>query len=115
MQPRVNRDQLNQWSNPDDDSSAEFLSRLVNNFLNNVPNVAREMDQHLKTSDFVAIAKLAHIIKGTSGNLGLMLLHEYCIELEAQAKQEDPVAVGEWIQKIKDEVPQTLNELLQVK
>ena len=115
MLPRVNRDQLNQWSNPDDDSSAEFLGRLVQNFLDNVPNVAREMDNHLRTPDYVAIAKLAHIIKGTSGNLGLMLLHQYCTELETHAKEANPVTVSVWIQKIKDEVPQTLNELLKTK
>jgi|GEM_PF-3557236 len=115
MQPRVNRDQLNQWSVPNDEASERFLDRLVRNFLENVPNVTHEMEGHLRSRDFDAIAKLAHILKGTSGNLGLMLLQEYCTLLEQSAKGGDEKETGEWIRKIQEETPQTMEALNRMK
>ena len=84
---------------------------MVKNFLENIPKVAGEMDVHYQSRDFEVIAKLAHILKGTSGNLGLMLLQEYCKDLEYQAQEGQLEEVGQLIQKIKEEVPQTRQEL----
>ena len=91
-----------------------MLNQVVRNFVDKIPGNVAEMEQFLKVGDFAAIAKMAHLLKGTSGNLGLALLQEYCLNLEQESKSES-ANVESWILKIKEEVPLTLNEFNQIR
>ena len=115
MQARINQNQLNQWSSSGDEAGTLFLNQLVRGFVEKIIPTTVEMEARLKTNDFLSVSKLAHQLKGTAGNLGLTLLHEYCLNVEHEAKSENATRTDSWIQKLKEEVPLTLNEFNEVR
>lgn len=71
----------------------EELRELVDELFKDVPIKLQEMKAHCAQGDGDALAKTAHVIKGSSGNLGASALAEACAQLEAAAGEGD---VSRW-------------------
>jgi two-component system, sensor histidine kinase and response regulator len=71
------------------DGSGGLLSILITNFLNDVPNRLAGLRDALQHSDVGALARVAHELNGTSGNLGARQMRQLCIELQAVGKTKD--------------------------
>jgi len=71
--------------NPDDGD--EFLREIAGIYLEDTPARLAELEQCLLSGDVPRFTRAAHSIKGSSANLGTMVLREVAERLEYQSKQ----------------------------
>lgn len=72
--------------NPGDQD--EFLREIVGIFLEDMPRRLTELDSSLGTGDAAKFSRAAHSIKGSSGNLGAMVLRDVAGKLELRSQKE---------------------------
>ena len=65
------------------------LNHLIQLFLDDMPKRVEELISATHQQDYGEAAKLAHAIKGVSGNLSALQLHELSAEIESAAKAAD--------------------------
>jgi PAS domain S-box-containing protein len=65
-----------------------FTSKILNLFLTHSENLISEIDGAIDAGDFKTVAAKAHNLKGSSGNVGLSVLHTMFDELEDLAKKK---------------------------
>jgi HPt (histidine-containing phosphotransfer) domain-containing protein len=70
--------------NPDD--NGEFLKEIIMIFLEDTPQRIAELEESLKTGDTSRFVRAAHSIKGSSANMGTMVLRRTAEQLEQHAK-----------------------------
>lgn len=95
--------------NPGDDG--EFLREIAGIFLEDTPQRIAELDQNLTTGDVVAFTRAAHSIKGSSSNLGAMVLRHAAEALEHEAKAHGLGAVAPLVATVKTEFERARAEL----
>ena len=76
------------------DSSCGLLSTLITNFLNDVPSHLAGLQGALQQGDGEALARVAHELNGSSGNLGIRNMRQLCVELQALGKAKDLSKAG---------------------
>jgi two-component system, sensor histidine kinase and response regulator len=76
------------------DSSCGLLSTLITNFLNDVPTRLAGLQAALQEGDAGALARVAHELNGSSGNLGIRHMRQLCVELQALGKTKDLSKAG---------------------
>ena len=74
--------------------SAVRFASVVENYLESVPTQLAEFVTLVGAGDFQGLARASHVLKGTSGNLGLRELQRLSSELERGASAEDRSAVS---------------------
>lgn len=73
----------------------DFLQTVVHGFISETEKILEAMRVALGSSDYDAFKELAHIVKGSSGNVGAEALHQVCREVlqlnrtELQEQAED--------------------------
>lgn len=72
--------------NPGDQD--EFLREIAGIFLEDTPLRIKELQDSLKAGDSGKFVRAAHSIKGSSANLGAMLLRSVAEKLEHQARTD---------------------------
>ncbi|MFC2029393.1 response regulator [Chloroflexota bacterium] len=65
---------------------AEFLTELIDTFLEDAPQLLDEMHQATTRGDAVVLRRAAHSLKSNSAEFGAMALHDLCRELEEIGK-----------------------------
>ena len=85
------------------DGDEEFLKEVLENFINNVKNQIRTIEQALDNRDFETIRKEAHSIKGGAANLTANGLAGIAFELEEIGKTNNICANFEVVKKLKNE------------
>lgn len=65
---------------PDDDD--DFFKELLNIFFQRCPALLTELDAAVAGKDPVKLERAAHALKGTSGNLGAMMMMKLAEQLE---------------------------------
>ena len=68
----------------------DFVHRLIATVLSSQDGTARELREAIKTSDTAEIARLAHTVKGTAGNLAAPRLSSLATVTERAAKTNQP-------------------------
>jgi len=76
------------------DSSCGLLSTLITHFLEDVPNRLTALQDALQQGDVGALARVAHELNGSSGNLGVRNMRQLCVELQAVGKTKDLSRAG---------------------
>lgn len=72
--------------------SREKSARILNKFIDMLPDTINSMNEDLKKEDFIDLRNLAHSLKGTSGNLMLQDLYNAAFELEKLSKLTEKTA-----------------------
>jgi CheY-like chemotaxis protein len=85
--PRVQRETLKELAGLEEDGAA-FISELAEMFLDSTPGQIKQMVTANDKEQSEILAGLAHSLKSSSGNLGLMKFHGLCKELEGLAKEK---------------------------
>ena len=67
---------------------AEFPA-LLTEFLDETPDKLQQIERALDAADLQAARRIAHVLKGTSGNLGVMNVCRICSAMEAAAFSGD--------------------------
>jgi HPt (histidine-containing phosphotransfer) domain-containing protein len=76
------------------DLSCGLLSTLITLFLETVPTRMAALQDALQQGDSEALARVAHELNGSSGNLGIWNMRKLCIELQALGKTKDLSQAG---------------------
>jgi len=92
-----------------------FVSRLLGDellaqqilaeFFDDLPRQLQQMEEALLKWDFVALGRMAHKMKGASGNVCAQQLCAIVIALETAVKKEDADRVQELFKKTKEQLP----------
>ncbi len=72
--------------NPGDND--EFLREIVGIYLADTPNRIAELEQSLAAGDHPKFVRAAHSVKGSSANIGAMVVRAVAEKLEHQSQQE---------------------------
>src|SRR5258708_7808192 len=95
--------------NPGDND--EFLREIAGIFLEDTPQRIAELTQSLTAGDAAKFTRAAHSIKGSSANLGAMILRSAAEKLEHQSRTDGLVGVGALVEEIKTEFTRAETEL----
>lgn len=71
------------------DGDPELLLDLIDMFLEDAPNKIASITSGLEGSDLEKIVAASHSLKGSSGNLGVRLVHEDSDALQTASRQGD--------------------------
>lgn len=83
------------------DILGDELELLLRDMLHETPDQLGGLRQAAEACDTEALSRIAHIIKGSSGNLGLVALSQSCQILEDQARDgavDEPLRLVERIE-----------------
>ncbi|NKQ35929.1 MAG: Hpt domain-containing protein [Chloroflexi bacterium] len=73
--------------------SEELLRDLIQIFLEDSPDITRNVRQALAADDRTALKSEAHTLKGSSASMGIITLADLCAELELLALTADKAAL----------------------
>jgi HPt (histidine-containing phosphotransfer) domain-containing protein len=76
------------------DISCGVLSTLITQFLEDIPTCLAALQDACQQGDAGALARVAHDVNGSSGNLGVWRMRQLCIELQALGKAKDLIKAG---------------------
>ena len=65
----------------------DLLKRIIDAYLEDAPKLIEKMKQALDRDDTFELAKAAHTLKSSSGNVGALELSDRCKQLEASARR----------------------------
>ena len=85
--------------NPGDDDA--FLREIAGIFLEDTPQRIAELDESLLAGDVARFTRAAHSIKGSSSNLGAVVLQAAAEKLEQQARARGLGDVGLLVSNVK--------------
>ena len=71
------------------DGDRQFERELLSMYVNDTRSRLSELGDAVMAQDAQQVMKLAHYIKGASGNVGIKSLHSCAASLEAQARKGD--------------------------
>ncbi len=93
--------------------AADIAAKLFNEFCRQNAGSAAELRAHLEAGDSVAAGKLAHQVKGVSGNLGFMVLSAAAGDLEKCLREDDGSgsSIGVVQEKFEQEIEVVLGEI----
>lgn len=95
--------------NPDD--NGEFLKEIVGIFLEDTPQRIAELDQSLAASDLPRFTRAAHSIKGSSANMGAVLLRSAAERLEHHSKANGLTDCEALVNAVKSEFERAAKEI----
>lgn len=88
-------------------SSSEFR-KLVQSFVDNLPQVQFELQQALDDADWQQVSAIAHRVKGSAGSFGYPKLTEYAATLEYSAKQSSAIEIQHHMRTFESECEKIL-------
>ncbi|MBT8195939.1 MAG: PAS domain S-box protein, partial [Bacteroidia bacterium] len=91
-----------------------FLSSVINMFLDQSPTIITEINNHQKSGDTTKMWQAAHKLKGSSLNLGAKHLAELCKEIELKGKSGILNGVVSLTDQLDGVFEKTKKELLEV-
>lgn len=68
----------------------EFISEMINIFLEDVPDSLKKMNEAMKASDLQTVARQAHKLKPSSGMIGAEITTSLASQIEEIANNNDP-------------------------
>jgi CheY-like chemotaxis protein/HPt (histidine-containing phosphotransfer) domain-containing protein len=107
----VNRSVLEDLRALGDASGEDPLGEFVDLFLEDAPQRIRELRHGLAAREQQSVARTAHALKGSCGNLGLERMADLCGELEQAAKGGSPEQIPAVMKRIESEYAKVAVEL----
>lgn len=99
---------LREMSDKDD---PDFLSELIDLFLEISPRLINDIKQHAQMADAVNLMQAAHKLKGSSFNLGAKYLAGICQRIEDKGKNNDLSELDSLLEQLEKGYQQTSLEL----
>jgi HPt (histidine-containing phosphotransfer) domain-containing protein len=89
MSQTINMEMIDELLSLSEDGDPELLVDLLQMFLEDGPQKVQAILQGLQSQDFDAIERAAHSLKGSAGNLGVVLVQEDCERLQIASRQHE--------------------------
>jgi HPt (histidine-containing phosphotransfer) domain-containing protein len=94
---------------PDDED--DFFKELLNIFFQRCPALLAELDAAVAAKDPVKVERSGHALKGTSGNLGAMMMMKLAEQLEVMGRSGKVENASEVLAELHKTYPLTKKEL----
>ncbi len=101
---------VNTFNNLKESTGADFISELVDAFLDDAPTLIAQMRSSLASKDAEAFRRAAHSMKSNAATFGAMELSALAKELESLAR-ENNLEVGTRVDAIESEFQLAQTEL----
>jgi len=75
---------------------------ILEEYIKYLPNLLEDISNAIDNNDFDKLAGVTHELKGSSGTLRIMSIHELAIKLEAAALKQETDECARLFDKIKD-------------
>lgn len=98
--------------NPDD--GGEFVREILGIFIEDTPARIQELDEAFQCSDIPKFIRAAHSIKGSSSNVGAMILRETAEELERLSRDQGLANLETLMEKLKSDYELTALKIAQL-
>jgi HPt (histidine-containing phosphotransfer) domain-containing protein len=85
------------------DGDPELLLDLIDMFLDDAPLKVRTIVEAAAAGDLEAVERAAHSLKGSSGNLGAVLLQEVAEQLQIAGRTRTAQSLDELLARLHDE------------
>jgi len=87
----INEDMLTQLVDLDSDEveDFEFLRSIVDDYFEQAKEMFKDMENKLAKDDLENLGKLAHTLKGSSGQLGVRKVQDLCEKMQQYGKLRD--------------------------
>ena len=85
------------------DASYSLLSTLITHFLEDVPTRLAALQEALQQGDGRALARVAHELNGSSGNLGVRRMRQFCVDLQTLGNAKDLTKAGDLLAQLVSE------------
>jgi two-component system, sensor histidine kinase and response regulator len=92
----------------------DVLAEILQLFLEEVPKKIRLLHAALNSGDAPQVARIAHSLKGSSGNIGANSLHDVCRQIDDVAKSGDLPRVTPLLAALTDEFQRVELEIRQL-
>ncbi len=88
--------------------------KLLARFQDNQTNIIEDIKSGLEKKDLELVQRLVHTIKGVSGNIGAMELHEASLELENNLKTEGGSGINNSIEDLQNKLNQVFSAISEI-
>ena len=95
--------------NPDDDGA--FLREIIGIYLEDTPKRLQDMKASLASGNLVLFTRMAHTIKGSSANVGAVVLAGTAERLEAMSRKDAFVGVEPLVAECEQQFARAAAEL----
>ena len=95
--------------------SSGFLNELIDLFLREAKLQLTRLEEAFENQDAPRFERAAHLLKGSSGNLGAHGMSRTCDELQALARAADWSRIADQLLDLEEEFRTVRRELTQVK
>jgi len=85
------------------DDTGELLTILITHFLDDTPRHLAVMQAALRERQAAILAETAHVLKGSSGNLGAGRMQQLCGELQTLGRANDLTTAGDRLARLSAE------------
>jgi len=89
----------------------EFITVMVDAFLEETPELMDSLKQSLSTGDADAFRRAAHSMKSNAATFGAIQLSEQARELEAMARAEKMSEIGSRLEVLEEAVKSAIEEI----
>ena len=81
----------------------DLAKEIIDDFLKQIPFNIDAVNEALKKQDVLLIKKEAHLIKGSSGNVGALALQKIAEQIEIAGEEKDLVRTGLFVSKLDEQ------------
>jgi HPt (histidine-containing phosphotransfer) domain-containing protein len=81
----------------------DLAKEIIDDFLKQIPFNFNAVKEALKKQDVLLIKKEAHLIKGSSGNVGALALQKIAEQIEIAGEEKDLVRTGLFVSKLDEQ------------
>jgi two-component system sensor histidine kinase/response regulator len=81
----------------------DLAKEIIDDFLKQIPFNFNAVKEALKKQDVLLIKKEAHLIKGSSGNVGALALQKIAEQIEIAGEEKDLVRAGLFVSKLDEQ------------
>jgi len=99
------------FENLKDLAGADFMSELIDTFLEDAPKLIKELQSGLKTNDAEPFRRAAHSLKSNAASFGATHLSVLAKELEIIGKENKLTEVGDRLKVLEDAYKAAAKEL----
>ena len=105
---------LNTFNLLKETTGADFISELIDSFLEDAPNLITQMRSALANTDADAFRRAAHSMKSNAATFGAMELSTLARELEIFGRDKN-LKIGNRLEVMEESFHQTANQLKKLK
>lgn len=105
---------LNTYNSLRETTGAQFVSELIDTFLEDSPNLISQMKKSLSSSNADSFRRAAHTLKSNAATFGALQLAGFARELEGMAR-ENNLEIGNRLEVLEEAFQKAKSQLIELR